>query len=103
MRLLTGALDIFGCEPHNDLLHRRSWNEAYCTAKPGEAYAVFFPDGGDIRLDVSAVGDKRLTVRWLNIRHGEWVGVILQTVEGADFVDLVTPTEDGYWTALVSV
>ena len=54
--MLTDEIDIFTCEPHNDLLSNRSWNEAYCTANPGVEYAVFFPDGGNVLLDVTATG-----------------------------------------------
>lgn len=102
MRMLTNDLHIFDCEPHNDLLDNRSWNEAYCTAHPGQRYAVFFPDGGDVLLDVSAVRDEALRVRWLDIRASRW-----QEVEQAQSSDgwlrLQTPQEEGYWAVLVTV
>jgi pimeloyl-ACP methyl ester carboxylesterase len=46
LRLLTDAMNVFVCEPRNDLLGDRSPNEAYCLAEPGRQYAVYFPDGG---------------------------------------------------------
>jgi hypothetical protein len=101
MRMFTDAIDIFTCEPHNDLLQNRSWNEAYCTANPGIEYGVFFPDGGNVLLDVSAVGGKPLTVRWLAIRESRWMAkaAAIQSKDG--FARLITPTEEGYWAALV--
>jgi hypothetical protein len=101
MRMFTDAIDIFTCEPHNDLLHNRSWNEAYCTANPGSEYGVFFPEGGNVVLDVSSVGDQPLTLHWLSIRGTEWMGepTAIEATDG--FVRLITPTEEGYWTALV--
>ena len=102
MRMLTERLDIFSCEPHNDLLENRSWNEAYCTANPGREYAIFFPDGGDVLLDVSDGGGHSLTVDWLDIRGCEWAGrEALGEAEGGR-VRLVTPREEGYWAAFVS-
>jgi len=41
MRMLSGSVDLFACEAHNELLQNRSWNEAYCAAALGEAYVVF--------------------------------------------------------------
>jgi hypothetical protein len=101
LRMLTDALGIFTCEPHNDLLHNRSWNEAYCTAEPGVKYAVFFPDGGDVELDVAAIGERPLTVRWLDIRRSWWVELPTPPLHADGRLRLITPTEEGYWAVLV--
>jgi hypothetical protein len=103
MRMLADQMSIFACEPHNDLLQNRSWNEAYCTAHPGVEYAVFFPDGGNVLLDVSAAGGKPLVVRWLAIRESRWVGGASVAAGEDGFVRLVTPAEEGYWAALVNL
>jgi hypothetical protein len=103
MRALTDHMTIFECEPHNDLLRNRSWNEAYCTANPGVEYAVFFPDGGNVLLDVSAAGDKPLTIRWLAIRESHWAGEASVAANEEGFIRLVTPVEEGYWAALVTL
>jgi hypothetical protein len=101
MRLFAEELDIFRSEPHNDLLANRSWNEAYCTARPGAEYGVFFPDGGNVLLDVSAT-EAPLTARWLEIRACRWTGPrrVIQR-EGPSQVRLVTPREEGYWAVVV--
>jgi len=99
-RMLTDAMDVFTCAPHNDVLARRSWNEAYCLANPGVEYAVFFTDGGDVLLDVSACGNTSLSVRWLDILDSAW-----RSPESAKPTDgqlrLATPREDGFWAVLV--
>jgi hypothetical protein len=101
LRLFTEVLDIYRCEPHNDLLGTRSWNEAYCAATLGEQYGVFFPDGGNVLLDVSAAVVP-LTVRWLDIRASHWTGAAVGIErEDAGHVRLVTPYEEGYWAAIV--
>jgi hypothetical protein len=103
MRMLLAEFDILSCEPHNDLLHWRSWNEAYCTAEPGVAYAVFFTEGGNVKLDISAAGhDAPLSVRWLDIPACAWQPTQQVRPEGGR-VRLVTPREIGYWAALVRV
>jgi hypothetical protein len=101
MRMFTNALDIFTCEPHNDLLYNRSWNEAYCTANPSVEYGVFFPDGGNVQLDVSAAGGKTLTLRWLDIRQSRWSGAKAVEPDEQGLLHLVTPAEEGYWAALI--
>lgn len=104
MRMFTDQMDLLSCEPHNDLLNNRSWNEAYCTANPGVEWAVFYPDGGNVLLDVSGAGGVPLTVRWLDIRGSRWVeGVPPARREDGDFLRLITPREEGYWAALIQV
>jgi hypothetical protein len=100
MRMLTNELNIFACEPHQDLLQNKSWDEAYCTANPGVEYAVFFPDGGDILLDVTSVADKFFT-RWLDIRKCQWTDEALISSAKNNFIRLSTPTEEGYWAVLL--
>ncbi len=106
MRIFTDEMDIFLCEPSNDLLENRSWNEAYCTANPGVEYGVFFPDGGNVLLDVSHTAGKPLSLRWLDIRECRWTGELAETgttalMEDNNRLRLITPTEEGYWAALV--
>mgnify|MGYP006287781219 CR=1 FL=1 len=102
MRVLLDRLDIVRSEPHNDLLTNRSWNEAYCTAIPGESYAVFFPDGGNVWLDVSAMADEKIQMDWLDIRTSRWSSISSDGVSVSDGrLHLVTPTEAGYWVAWV--
>jgi hypothetical protein len=106
MRMLVEELDVFSCEPHNDLLENRSWNEAYCTANPSVEYAIFFPDGGDILLDISGASGKSIGVRWLDIRKSRWTSELI--VHGLNertdgYLRLTTPIEEGYWVAIVKV
>ncbi len=103
MRMLTDALVVFDCEPHTDLLQQRSYNEAYCIARPGAKYAVFFPDGGNVLLDVSA-GQSAFSVRWLDIRQSRWLErTSAVPLEHSHLLPLVTPAEEGYWAVLVQV
>ncbi len=105
MRMLSQHADLFRCEPHNDLLQNRSWNEAYCAAVPGEIYIVFFTDGGDVLLDVSATAGHGLSVRWLDIRRSEWTPdqqSVAVSPDAESLLRLVTPREEGYWCALVT-
>jgi hypothetical protein len=102
-RTVTSGIDIFTCEPHNDLVSGRSYNEAYCTANPGVEYVIFFPDGGDVVLDVSDAKGKSLSIRWMDIRASSWAWDY-KPVEAQDGVlRIATPTEDGYWTAVIKV
>ncbi len=101
MRLVTGEVDIFTCQPHTDLLSNRSPNEAYCAADPGREYVIFFPDGGNVFLDVSAADGKELSVRWLDVRDSRWTAVPAPLPVEDGHARLVTPTEEGYWAAVV--
>jgi hypothetical protein len=96
-RMLTDSMNIFACEPHNDLLSDRGANEAYCLANPGVEYAVYFPDGGQVRLDISGL-KKSPTVRWLDVMKSEWSEA--QQLESSDGLGLSCPSR-GYWAVLV--
>ncbi len=101
LRMFTDALDFFNCEPHMELLgwHWRNRNEAYCVAKPGKEYGLFFTDGGMVTLDVRAVGERELTVRWINIMASKWLAPVSVKPENGN-IQLLTP-DDGYWAVLV--
>lgn len=101
-RMFTDAMaTLFDprCVPANELLGDREPNEAYCRALPGREYAVFFPDGGEVTLDVSAAGTAAMGVRWLDIAAGRW-----QDAQAASPADGRLPLRApgrGYWAVLV--
>jgi hypothetical protein len=96
-RTFTEAMNVFACQPQNDLLGERSPNEAYCLAEPGRQYAVYFPDGGEVTLDASSAKGK-MQVRWLDISRNAWQEP--QTVDGGGTLKLRTPGK-GHWAALI--
>jgi hypothetical protein len=96
-RMLMDRFDLFASKPRNDLLSDRSSNEAYCLAKAGKQYAVYFPDGGAVKLDVSEAKGP-LQVRWLDVRRRAWQDS--HTVEGGGILGLKTPGTS-HWAVLV--
>ncbi len=103
MRTITDEMDVFTCKPHNDLLSNREENEAYTFANPGKEYAVYFPKGGSVDLNLSADGKtdtKTVTIRWLNIRKSEWKKEA--EILFSDSITLTAPTE-AHWAVLVQV
>ncbi len=101
MRTITDEMDIFMCKPHNDLLSNREENEAYTTANPGKEYAVYFPKGGSVDLNLSAgksTDTKTVSIRWLNIRKSEWKKQ--EEIPFSDSITLTAPTE-AHWAVLI--
>jgi len=97
MRMLTDKMNIFTCQPHNDLLSDREDNEAYCMANPGKEYAVYFTNGGQVTLDISPL-KKPAEVRWLDIMKSQWT--ITQQTENESKIKLSCPSK-GYWAVLL--
>ena len=97
MRMLTDAMEVYSTSPRNDLLSDRHENEAYCLAEPAAQYAVYFPDGGQVKLDVS-VATGPLQVRWLDIERSTWRE--LKTLTGGEILELKTPSK-GHWAVLI--
>ena len=85
-------------------MQNRSWNEADCTANTGLQYAVFFPDGGNVLLDVSAASGQSFVIRWLDIRSSRWMDSdSIETFPAQGMLRLSTPREEGYWAVLITV
>jgi hypothetical protein len=97
VRELSDRMAWFDAAPHNDLLGEREANEAYCRARPGHEYAVYFPDGGSVTLDLGALsGDASLV--WLEVLEALWGSP--QDIRGGAAVVLEPPAA-GHWVALV--
>ena len=64
-------IDWFEGDSHNELLSDRPENGSYCYANPGKEYAVYFPIGEAVTIDLSAASGE-LKAQWLNISNGEW-------------------------------
>ena len=99
LRMLSDQISPWDCEPAGGLLSDRQENEAYCLANAGVAYAVFFTDGGQVDLDVSAVGGGELSLAWLDISRGKWSS-LKSVAAPAGRLELPAPGA-GLWAALV--
>lgn len=84
--------------PNNSLLLNRDANEAYLTFKEGETYVVFFPDKGEVGLDLTEY-DTDFTLKWLNVREGEWC--FESKIRGGKRVVLTTPGNNE-WVVVVT-
>ncbi len=96
-RKLESLVPLWSVDPANDLLSEREDNEAYVAANPGAAYAVYFPAGGEVELDLSAAKGP-MTVQWIHINTGEF-GPKQQLV-GGDKTKLTAP-DGGSWAVAI--
>ncbi|MFV2070295.1 MAG: hypothetical protein ACC645_25290, partial [Pirellulales bacterium] len=69
---------------------------AYLTRIDGQQYAVYFPDGGSVELDLTDVTGT-FRQRWLNIEKSQW-GDPAEVKTGAK-VPLAPPGR-GHWAVL---
>ena len=97
MRMFTGKMDIFTCEPHNELLSIRKENGAYVIANPGKEYAIYFPNGDPVALDLNAAQGK-MKGRWLDIAQSQWAKQ--EMLEGGGTVTL-SPPGTGHWVVWI--
>jgi len=96
MRMLTDRMDIFHCQPHNDLLSDRQDNEAFCIACPSREYAVYFPSGGEVKLNIA--NPRQVTLYWLDIIRSEWKEPVI--CPDRSIITLKCPGQ-GYWAVLI--
>jgi len=99
LRMITGRINIFQSQPRNDLLGDREENEAYCLSESGTKFAVFFPAGGDVSLQVAGENaGQEWQIRWLDILNSRWLAT--ETVPGGATLRLTAPS-DGMWAVSV--
>jgi hypothetical protein len=96
-RKLESLLELWEVEPANQLLRDRADNEAYLAARPGRTYALYFPDGGSVGLDLTAAPG-RFTVRWIDIAAGDWGR--RETIAGGATTTITAPGK-GHWLVAV--
>lgn len=97
MRLLLDAIHLPNGEPRLDILGNRTPNEAFLNAAPGQHYAVYFPDGGEVRLEMfNESGPWRL--RWLDVLNSKWTPE--STVQAGTVI--LTAPAPGHWTAVLT-
>ena len=90
MRLLLAELDIFRCQSDatSRLLKNRESNEAFLTFVDQQQYALYFPDGGSLQLDLRKSSGS-YQMRWLDIMSSQWKES--QQVDGGSLIPIEAP------------
>ncbi|MAT13650.1 MAG: hypothetical protein CMJ46_00040 [Planctomyces sp.] len=97
-RKLEERMPLWKLKPANELLSAREPNEAYLATDGTHHWAVYFPAGGEVSIDLSnAAGE--LDVEWININTGEF-GSAHKLSPGNDLV--LTPPGNENWAAIVA-
>ena len=97
MRQLSDQMDFFEAQPRADLLSENQENEAYCRADAGNCYAVYFPAGGSVALDLSDCRQSGV-IQWLNVMETTWSNS--SVIEPGDKVIIEAPRV-GQFVALI--
>lgn len=97
MRMLLSEIHLPEGEPRLDILGNRHANEAYLHAAPGKHYAVYFTDGGEVRLEMLTERG-RWRLRWLDILNSRWAD---ERMVEAGTVLLAAPAA-GHWAAVLT-
>ncbi|HAK94606.1 MAG TPA: hypothetical protein DCM87_06295 [Planctomycetes bacterium] len=96
-RALERHIAWWELEPANELLADRAPNEAYLAAAPGRMYALFFPDGGEVGLDLSGHAGA-FDLAWIDIGKGERAGSA--RIRGGGTARIAAPAK-GFWAAAI--
>jgi hypothetical protein len=97
-RLVEERVRLWEIAPQMELLGEREENEAYIAGRAGEAWVVFFSNGGAVTLDLTGQ-EGRFEGRWIEISRGEWGAEFALT--GGTVCPLAAPGE-GPWVAVVT-
>ncbi|MFY0653556.1 MAG: hypothetical protein JXQ96_16045 [Cyclobacteriaceae bacterium] len=97
IRELTERMDFFNTVPANHLLSDCEENEAYCRAKAGEEYAIYFTNGGSVNIDLTAFPGP-FEIQWLDVIKNKWS--TKKEIKGGKAQTMNSPAK-GHWIALV--
>ncbi len=70
-RKLQSLVTPWEVEAANQLLGDREPNEAFLAAAPGKMYALYFPHGGRVTLNLQDQGGN-YQLKWIRIATGQW-------------------------------
>ncbi len=96
-RMLESLIKPWDVEPAGGLLSDVAENEAYLAARPGQAYALYFCDGGEVGLDLKDASGT-FEIRWIDIDAGKWSK--RETIRGGRIVTIQAPA-DGHSVAAI--
>ncbi len=99
VRMIQRAFDFLRAEPDtaHRLFIRRNPHEAYISHIADEAVAVYFPKGGEVKIDTSGIpGDMELL--WFDLIHGEQRDSILLSQSATRKLDA---PDDEQWVAVM--
>jgi hypothetical protein len=97
LNMLLGEYNLFTSTYKNTLLGDRVADEAYLIYNTGKQYAVYFPNGGSVKLNLSSVSGQ-FSRKWLNVGSSQWQGET--KINGGSTITLSTPS-GGNWVALI--
>lgn len=96
-RKVESMVKLWEVEPQMHLLIDREPNEAYLTCREGSQYIIYFPKGGNVKLDLRKYQEK-YNGRWINIGSGDWGESF--TMEGGDFREISAPDTSGWYAVM---
>ncbi len=96
-RKVESLVKLWDVESDLSVLSDRQPNEAYAAVRPGQAYVVYFTDGGSVGLDLRKY-PIQFELRWIDISNGQWGPKT--TLNGGQTATLSAPGK-GHWTAVV--
>jgi len=97
-RRAESLVKFWDIEPRMDLLENREEDEAYLAARVGEAYLLYFTDGGSVDLDLRK-WSRPFQLRWIDIQTGQWGKEA--SLGGGKRVTVTAPGKGG-WTAVLT-
>ncbi|MGC9341464.1 MAG: hypothetical protein ACP5E3_02085 [Bacteroidales bacterium] len=97
IRDLSDKMDFFNGSASNHLLQDRGTGEAYCRAIENKEYAIYFPDGGSVDIDLNNFQGKP-GIQWLNVLGNDWTS---RSELDKDMISVQAPGE-GHWIALIN-
>lgn len=92
IRQVEEKVKMWEVMPRMDLLSENEPNEAYLAAKNGEKYIVYFPQQGEVKVDLEQL-DQDFELYWWDIANEKWTKRELDLTGG--LLTLTAPVESG--------
>jgi hypothetical protein len=96
-RKVESLVPLWTVDPANEFMRDRGENEAYLAARPGEAYLLYFTDGGSVEVDLNKHKGV-FQLRWVEIGTGRWDKK--DRVKAGRWARISAPSK-GHWVAVL--
>ena len=92
IREIEEKIKLWDLKPMIENLLDREADEAFLAGKVGETYLIYFPEGGEVKLDLRQYSEQ-YQLSWISLEDANWGSSC--DLEGGDLISLTPPVETG--------
>ena len=99
LRMVESKVPFWSVEAHQELLKNVAEGEAFLAAQPGQAYLLYFPEGGKVGLKLGNYPNVEFSLEWVDLTEASYG--TSSTISGGSTVNIQSPGNHS-WIAIIT-